>query len=126
MSEEGLITFPGFSLHVSSIVGVFNTSGGYHEYIGGYLEYIRGCSVIRTFQNKSKAFMNLFPHMNHDSPRCHEYPLIYSRYPLMYSWYPPNVLMVSPRCTEHTLYRLLHSSNTKINPAGPTNRCRLR
>ena len=24
----------------------------------------------------------------------------------MYSWYPPDVLIVFPRCTEHTLYRV--------------------
>ena len=61
--------------------------GGYHEYIRGY-EYIGGCSVHRGelmmhvedimntsgcslpqgFQYKSKAFINLLPHMNHDIP----------------------------------------------------------
>ena len=34
------------------------------------------------------------------SPRCTH------GIPPMYSWYPPDVLMVSPRCTEHTLYRV--------------------
>ena len=55
-----------------------STTEGYHEYIGG-------CSVHRGFQYKSKAFMNLFPHMNHDVP------LMYSRYLPMYSWYPSDV-----------------------------------
>ena len=118
-------------------------SGGYHEYIGGcsvhrgdimirvggYHEYIGGCSVHRgipwvhwgdimstsgdvqyigVFNRNWKDFMKLLPQMYHDippmywtspdvlmiSPRCTEHPP-------MYSWYPPNVLMMSPRCTEH-------------------------
>ena len=82
-----------------------STSGGYHESIGdtmstsgmfstsaGYHEYIRRCSVNRGFQYKSKAFTNLLCHMNHDIPPMH-------------SWYPPDVLN-TPRCTEHTLYRV--------------------
>ena len=38
------------------------------QYIGGYHEYIGGCSVHRDFQYKSKDFINLFSHMNHDIP----------------------------------------------------------
>ena len=55
-----------------------STSGDV-QYIGGYHEYIGG------FQYKSKAFMNLLPHMNHDTP---------------------DVLKISPQCNEHTLYRV--------------------
>ena len=45
-------------------------------HVGRYHEYIGGCPVDRGFQYKSKAFISLFPHMNHDiSP--------------MFSWYPP-------------------------------------
>ena len=40
------------------------------------------------------------PHIHHEIPQCTEHPP-------MYSWYPPDVLMVSPRCTEHTLYRVM-------------------
>ena len=36
-----------------------STSGEYHE-------YIEGCPVPRGFQYKSKAFIILLPHMNHD------------------------------------------------------------
>ena len=41
-------------------------------HVGGYHEYIGGCSVHRGFQYKSKAFMNLLPHMNvfKISPQC--------------------------------------------------------
>ena len=129
--------------------GMFSMSGGYHEYIGAYHEYIRGyheyiggCSVHRGFQYKSKAFINLLLHMNHDIPS------MYSRYPPnvlmvapdvlmvapdvlmvsprcaygippMYLWYPPNELSIT-RCTAHTLYRVnmfkyqsLHMSSLK-------------
>ena len=62
------------------------------------------------------------------SPDVLNIPPMYSWYPPMYSWYPPDVLMVSPRCThgippmyswyppdvlniprctEHTLYRVI-------------------
>ena len=67
------------------------------------------------------------PRCTHDIPRCsHGIPPMYSWYPSdvlmvsprcthgippMYSWYPPDVLMVSPRCTEHTLYRVVISTN---------------
>ena len=74
---------------IMSTSGMFSTSGryhdacgGYHEYIEGssvhrgdimmhvgrYHEYITGCSVHRGFQYKSKAFINLLPHTNHDIP----------------------------------------------------------
>ena len=88
-----------------------STPGGYHEYIkgcsvhwgdtmmheytggcsvrrkdtmmhvGGYHVYIRGCSLRRGFQYKSKAFINLLPHIKHDIPP-------------MYSWYPSNLLNI--------------------------------
>ena len=45
------------------------TLGGYHEYIGR-------CSGHRGFRYKSKAFMNLLSHMNHDVPRCTEHTFI--------------------------------------------------
>ena len=116
---------------VSSILGMFSTLrvtmstlGGYHEYIGEYHEYIGGISwvhqgiswvhrgdimmyvgdimntlgdvqFIRVFNINWNSFV---PHMHHDIPRCSEHPPVYS-------WYP-DVLMVSPRCTEHTLYRV--------------------
>ena len=58
-------------------------------HVGEYHEYIGECSVHWGFQYKSKAFINLLPHMNHDIPP-------------MYSWYSsdvlitPDVLMMSP------------------------------
>ena len=68
------------------------------------------------------------------SLRCTEHPPMYSWYPSdvlntprcthdippMYSWYPPDVLMVSrrctdtPRCTEHTLYRVVFSDFPEV------------
>ena len=60
------------------------------------------------------------PHMYHDIPRCtHGIPPMYSWYPPMYSWYPPDVLMVSPRCTEHTLYRVIILRRAEILQCGP-------
>ena len=74
-------------------------------------------------------------HMYHDIPQCTEHPPMFSWYPpdvlmvslrstehprcthdipMMYSWYPPmywtapDVLNI-PRCTEHTLYRVVLS-----------------
>ena len=46
------------------------------------------------------------------SLRCTEHPRCTHDIPPMYSWYPPDVLNTSdvlniPRCTEHTLYRVL-------------------
>ena len=89
---------------------IMSTSGGYHDACGGYHEYIGRCSVHRglpwvrrgvimstsggcheyigVFNRNWKVFTNLLPHMYHDIPP-------------MYSWYPPDVLMVSPQCTEH-------------------------
>ena len=108
--------------------------GGYHEYIGRIYEYIRGCSAHQGFQYKSKAFINLFPHINHNTPRfTHGIPPMYWTSPMyswyppheswypsdvlniprctqdiptMYTWYPPAVLNI-PRFTEHTLYRVI-------------------
>ena len=80
--------------------------GGYHDTCGGYHEHIEGCPVRRSFQCKSKVFINLLPHMNHDIPRCTQ------DIPPTYSWYPqdllntPDVLNI-PRCTEYTLYRVV-------------------
>ena len=74
---------------MSTLGDTMSTSGRYHDACGGYHEYIGGCSVHRDFQYKSKALINLLPHMNHDIPPCTEYCLMYSRYPPMYSWYPP-------------------------------------
>ena len=51
---------------------IMSTSGdvqyirGYHDACGGYHEYIGGCSEHWGFQYKSKAFINLLAHMNHD------------------------------------------------------------
>ena len=59
---------------------------------GDIMIHLGTSRVHRGFQYKSKAFINLLPHMNHDIPA-------------MYSWYPSNVLNI-PRCTEHTLYRV--------------------
>ena len=47
----------------ATLYNVCSAHGGYHEYIGG-------CSVRRSFQYKSKAFINLLPHMNNGVPRC--------------------------------------------------------
>ena len=54
-------------------------------HVEGYHEYIGGCSAHRGFQYKSKAFMNLLPHMNNDIPRCTEHPLMPQDIPPMYS-----------------------------------------
>ena len=70
-----------------------STSWGCYEYFGG-------CSIHRGFQHKSKAFINLLPHMNHDIPRCTEHLPMCSRY-------PPCTGMVAPRCTEHPLPNVL-------------------
>ena len=40
----------------------------HHDAFGGYHEYIGRCSVRRGFQYKSKAFINLLPHMNQNIP----------------------------------------------------------
>ena len=82
--------------------GMFSTSEGYHKYIGGISWVHRGCSVHRrdimihvgepldkilSISIENSDVLNI-PWCTHDIP-------------LIYSWYPPNVLMVSPRCTEH-------------------------
>ena len=54
--------------------GVFSTSGGYHEYIGG-------CSVHRR---------DIMIHVGEQLDKI-----------LSISIENPNVLMISPRCTEH-------------------------
>ena len=51
---------------------------------GGYYEHIGRCSVHWSLQYKSKAFINLLPHMNNGVPRCIEHP-------------HPSVLMISPQ-----------------------------
>ena len=53
-----------------STLGDVQYVGEYHDAWGGggegeYHEYIEGCSVHRSFQYKSKAFINSPPHMNH-------------------------------------------------------------
>ena len=65
-----------------------STSGRYHDTCGGYHEYIGEYSVHWGFQYKSKAFLNLVPHMNHDIARCTQD----SPPPPP----PPDVLMVTP------------------------------
>ena len=62
-------------------------------HVGGHRKYTRGCSVHQGFQYKSKAFINLLPHMNRDV-----LPL--------YSWYPSNVLN-TPQCT-HDISHMNH------------------
>ena len=57
------------SWDIMSILGKFSTSGDIMMHVKGYHEYNGGCSAHRGFQYKSKAFMNLLPHMNHDIPR---------------------------------------------------------
>ena len=54
-----------------------STSGDTTSTSGRYDEYIRGCSVHGGYHYKSKAFMNLLPHMNHDIPRCTEHRPMY-------------------------------------------------
>ena len=49
-------------------------------HVGDIIE--TSCSIHRGFQYKSKASINLLPHMNHEIT--------------MYSWYPSDV---HPRCT---------------------------
>ena len=44
------------------------TSGGIMMHEEEYHEYIGECSVHQGFQYKSKAFINLLSHMNHDIP----------------------------------------------------------
>ena len=89
---------------------------------------------IGVFNRNWKDFIKLLPHMHHDIPpmyswyppdvlmvslRCTEHLPMYSWYPPHSSWYPlmywtsPDVIMISPdvlnipRCTEHTLYRVI-------------------
>ena len=57
--------------------GMFSTSAGYHEYIGGYHEYVGDVQYIGVFNKNQKPFMNLLPHMNHDTPPCTEHLPMY-------------------------------------------------
>ena len=69
-----------------------------------------GCSVHRSFQYKSKPFINLLPHMNHGVPRCtHGIPAMHwaphpplctHDIPPYESWYTSDVLNTR-RCTKH-------------------------
>ena len=63
---------------MSTLGDTMITSGDIMMHVGRYHEYIGGRSAHQGLQYKSKTFMNLLPHMNHDiSP-------MYSRYPPMY------------------------------------------
>ena len=89
-------TLGGIMMHVGDTM---STSGGYHEYIGG-------CSVHWRMFSTSGFSIEIERFLQTCSPTC---IMISSRcthgIPLMYSWYPPDVLMISPRCTEHpTMY----------------------
>ena len=93
------------SYTISKLGDIVSTPGDV-EYIGdimmhvGRYEYIGGCSVHRGFQYKSKAFINLLPHMNHDispmywasSDLLKISPWCTHGIPSMDSWYPPDVL----------------------------------
>ena len=53
-------------------------TSGCVQYMGRYHEYIGGCSVHRSFQYKSKAFISLLPHMNHGALLLnYDIPLMY-------------------------------------------------
>ena len=41
---------------MSTLEDFMSTSGGYHDVCGGYHEYIGGCSVHQGFQYKLKGF----------------------------------------------------------------------
>ena len=122
--------------------GMFSTSGGYHDTYGGYHEYIGGISwvhrgiswvhwgdimstlgnvqYIRVFNRNWKDFIKLLPHMYHDIPWMYwTFPDVLmispwcTEHPLMYSWYPPTFIMISPdvlnipRCT-HDIPQCTH------------------
>ena len=84
MSTSGDMDIMSTSGNTMSTSGDVQYIGGNHEYIGGYHEYFRGCSLHQGFQWKLKGFYQ----------------------PPMYQT-SPDVLMISPRCTEHTLYTVV-------------------
>ena len=57
----------GRSVH---LIDTMKHVGDIMAHVEGYHEYIGGCSVHWGFQYKSKAFINLLPHLNHDIPQC--------------------------------------------------------
>ena len=115
--------------------------GGYHEYIGGDITSTSGISwcmwgskLIKAFQFLLKTPMYwtspdalmIFPRCTRDIPQCiHDMPPMYwtspdvlmisprctNGIPPMYSWYPGDVLN-TPRCSEHTLYRVKNYTET--------------
>ena len=88
--------------YIDACGGYHDYIGGYHEYIGRYHEYIGRCSVhwgdimMHVGEQVGKNLSISIENTNVlNIPRCtHDIPP-------MYSWYPPDVLMVSPQCTEH-------------------------
>ena len=79
-----------------------STSGGYHEYIGGCSIHRRDIMIhvgeqldkILSISIENSNVLNI-PRCTHDIPRCtHDIPRCTHDI-------PPDVLMVSPRCTEH-------------------------
>ena len=63
----------GYSVHLRVTIIHLRDISMIH--VGRYHEYIRGCSGS---QYKSKPFINLLLHMNHDVPRCtHAIPPMY-------------------------------------------------
>ena len=125
MSRSGDIrsTSGDIMMHVgdtmSSLGDIMSISGGYHEYIGGCSVHwgmfsTSGFSVEieRFLPTCSPTCIVISPHMHHDISRCTEHPRCTHDIPPMYSWYAPDVLkppdvLNIPRCTEHTLYRMI-------------------
>ena len=99
-------TSEGCSVHRRDTM---STSGGYHEYIGGCSVHRRVIMInvgeqldkILSISIENSNVLNI-PQCTHDIPRCtHGIPPMY--------WTPPDVLNI-PRCTEHTLYRVVRPS----------------
>ena len=109
------------------------------QFTGGYHEYIWGCSVHRGgggggggsvqliggFQYKSKASMNLLPHMNHDIPQCTEHTLYMvglspgTKYSFLKICSPPCEKVIFAIVRLHVKYRPLNVRRKDSDHAKP-------
>ena len=109
--RDTMSTSGGCSVHRRDTM---STSGGYHEYIGGCSVHRRDIMIHVEKQLHKILSISIENSNVLNIPRCtHDIPPMYSRYPPdvlmvsprctehppMYSWYPPTCIMISPRCT---------------------------